>query len=163
MKRFVSGCGEDEHTKHREGRLGEGGARLHETSSKAKLFFFQVAEWTLKCCRHLNIVNLMGVCLPTDMHPLLLLELCEVFGLIIIPNVNSMEDQSSACSPQTHEDNNNHAGKSGEAAPEEQGGLFASRHKTPQSKFVHHSKATITNKNYSRSYQSLESLPANSS
>jgi len=29
--------------------------------------------------RHLNIVNLMGVCLPTeaDMHPLLLLELCE--------------------------------------------------------------------------------------
>ena len=92
MKRFVSGCGEDEHTEHREGRLGEGGARLHETSSKAKVFFFrdQVAEWTLKCCRHLNIVNLMGVCLPTDMHPLLLLELCEVFGLI--PNVKLFKD-----------------------------------------------------------------------
>ena len=57
--------------------------------ARQKKFFFQVAEWTLKCCRHLNIVNLMGVCLPTDMHPLLLLELCEVFGLI--PNVKSFE------------------------------------------------------------------------
>jgi hypothetical protein len=30
--------------------------------------------------RHLNIVNMMGVCLPTEasLHPMLLLELCEV-------------------------------------------------------------------------------------
>ena len=34
----------------------------------------------IKIFRHLNIVNLMGVCLPTeaDSHPMLLLELCEV-------------------------------------------------------------------------------------
>lgn len=32
--------------------------------------------------RHLNIVNLMGICLPCekDLPPLLLLELCEVSG-----------------------------------------------------------------------------------
>ena len=37
----------------------------------------------IKIFRHLNIVNLMGVCLPTepDMHPMLLLELCEVLVL----------------------------------------------------------------------------------
>ena len=32
-----------------------------------------------------------------------------------------------------------HPGKSGEAAAEEQGGIFASRHKTPQSKVSCHS------------------------
>lgn len=35
--------------------------------------------------RHLNIVNLMGVCLPCekDLPPMLLLELCEVSGAAI--------------------------------------------------------------------------------
>ena len=76
---LLAGCGEDEHAKHRDGRLGEGGQSLHETSSKAKALI-ELQKVKLECCRHLNIVNLMGVCLPTeaDMHPLLLLELCEV-------------------------------------------------------------------------------------
>ena len=44
---------------------------------------------------------------------------------------------------QIFEDNNNHSGKSGEAAPEEQGGFFAPRHKIHQSKVFHHSKGCI--------------------
>ena len=80
LKVLWTGCGEDEHAKHRDGRLGEGGSRIHETPDKANVLDFLDLELKLQCCRHLNIVNLMGVCLPTeaDMHPLLLLELCEV-------------------------------------------------------------------------------------
>ena len=74
-----AGCGEDEHAKHRHRRPGKGGSRFHETSNEASwqnCFFSDV----IQTFRHLNIVNLMGVCLPTeaDMHPMLLLELCEV-------------------------------------------------------------------------------------
>ena len=97
---LLAGCGEDEHAKHRDGRLGEGGQSLHETSSKAKALI-ELQKVKLECCRHLNIVNLMGVCLPTeaDMHPLLLLELCEVTStqticqitLRLIPIVKSIK------------------------------------------------------------------------
>ena len=79
VKSLWAGCGEDEHAKHRHRRSGKGGSRFHETHNKASwhnCFYWDV----IQIVRHLNIVNLMGVCLPTeaDMHPMLLLELCEV-------------------------------------------------------------------------------------
>ena len=76
----------------------------------------------IKIFRHLNIVNLMGVCLPTeaDTHPMLLLELCEVTIPRPVKNLNSSFSQFS--------------GKPGEAASEEQGQLFAPRYKTFEGK-----------------------------
>ena len=55
-------------------------ARVFMKLPARQKFLVELEKVKLECCRHLNIVNLMGVCLPTeaDMHPLLLLELCEV-------------------------------------------------------------------------------------